>query len=438
MNVVVLSTLGLLLGGFGLGLHVAVALGLTALVVGLVFIGPVWDFFGQIPWNTTSGVTLVVVPLFILMGEILLRSGITEDLYSTLAKWLHRVPGGLLHTNIAASGIFAAISGSSVATAVTIGGVSLPSLRKRQYDEKLALGSLASGATLGILIPPSIILIVYGLMAEVSIGQLYIAGIVPGLLMMAAFSAVIFATIWLYPKKAPREEKVHFPMKELLIGLGKIFPAMLLIALVLGTIYAGVATAIEAAAFGVTGAFLIALVKGRVNARMLMDCFVTTASTTGMVMFILIGAFLLQFALAFTGIPSMVTNYVVSLGLTELQLILLLCLIYFFLGMFMESMAMMVTTLPLVLPILNAMGVDLVWFGIVVVIMVEVSLITPPVGMNLFVLQSLRLRMDGHENARPITDIYWGALPFVLAMFAVLAAVILVPDTAMFLVESMR
>lgn len=438
MNTVAITILALLAGGFAVGMHVGIALGMTALVAGIIFIGPIWDFFGQIPWNTTSSATLIVVPLFILMGELLLRSGITEDLYTTLAKWMHRMPGGLLHTNIAASGVFAAISGSSVATAVTIGGVALPSLNRRNYNERLSLGSLAAGGTLGILLPPSIILIVYGLIAEVSIGRLYIAAIVPGLIMLAAFIGVILISVLARPHIAPRAIDVSYSMAEKLAGLVKILPAIALILLVLGTIYGGVATAIEASAFGVTGAFAIALMKRRVSAAMLKQCFVTTASTTGMVMLIMVAAFLLQFVLAFTGIPAAITRFVVNLGLTELQLILLLCLIYLVLGMFMESMAMMVTTLPLILPLLNSMGVDLVWFGVILVIMIEVSLITPPVGMNLFVLQSLRKRLAGARASRSIIDLYVGALPFVIAMLAVLLLIILMPDLAMYLVDTMK
>ncbi|WP_289150465.1 TRAP transporter large permease subunit [uncultured Salipiger sp.] len=438
MNTVILTIIVLLFIGFALGMHVAIALGMTALVAGVVFIGPIWDFFGQIPWNTTSSATLIVVPLFILMGELLLRSGITEDLYTTFAKWMHRLPGGLLHTNIAASGVFSAISGSSVATAVTIGGVALPSLNKRSYDERISLGSLAAGGTLGILLPPSIILIVYGLMAEVSIGRLYIAAVVPGLIMMAAFAVVIVVRVATRPEVAPRDSEISYPLREKLAGLVNILPALALILLVLGTIYGGIATAIEASAFGVTGAFVIALLKRKVSLKMLSDCFITTASTTGMVMLIMIAAFLLQFVLAFTGIPAAITRYVVSLGLTELQLVLLLCLIYLFLGMFMESMAMMVTTLPLILPLLNSMGVDLVWFGVILVIMIEVSLITPPVGMNLFVLQSLRRRLAGPRASGSIVDLYVGAFPFVIAMLAVLLLIILLPDLAMFLVETMK
>lgn len=426
-----------LLATFALSFHVASALGLTAFVVGMVHIGDVSEFFGQIPWNLFSGTTIIVVPLFVLMGEILLRSGITEDLYSTLAKWLGRLPGGLLHTNILASGFFAAICGSSVATATTIGGVAMPSMRKFGYDERLAVGSIASGGTLGILIPPSIILIVYGLMAEVSIAKLYMAGIVPGLLMMVAFMAVIMVVALVSPKKAPAIHAMAGSMLDRLRGLYAMLPVIVLMAAVLGTIYAGLATATEAAAFGCTGSLLLAALKRRVNRAMLRETFRATAATTGMVLLVLSGAFVLQFVLSLAGVPMLVSKWIVSLGLSERQLILMLCAIYLVLGMFMESLAMIVTTLPIILPILQAMHVDLVWFGIIATILVELSLITPPVGMNLFVIQAVRSRLGLPGAGRSMNDVYIGVLPFIGAMLAVLAGIIFFPDLALGLAKGM-
>lgn len=432
-----IATAVALVATFALSFHVASALGLTAFVVGMLHIGDVSEFFGQIPWNLFSGTTIIVVPLFVLMGEILLRSGITEELYGALAKWMGRLPGGLLHTNILASGFFAAISGSSVATATTIGGVAMPSMRKYGYDERMAVGSIASGGTLGILIPPSVIMIVYGLMAEVSIAKLYMAGIVPGLLMMAAFMMVIMAVALVSPSRAPAVQVMAGTMLERLKGLYAILPVLLLMAMVLGTIYAGVATATEAAAFGCSGALVVALAKRRVNRAMLRETFRATAATTGMVLLVLAGAFLLQFILSLAGVPMLVSKWIVSLGLSEIQLILLLCVIYLVLGMFMESLAMIVTTLPIILPILVVMNVDLVWFGIIATILVELSLITPPVGMNLFVMQAVRNRLQSGQGARSMHDVYIGVLPFIAAMIAVLAGVIFYPDLALGLVKRM-
>lgn len=438
MSLVAVSALAILLVFFAIGSHVAVALGLTALVVGLWHIGDVWDFFGHIPWNVNSGSTLVIVPLFVLMGEILLRSGITEELYSVLARLTARVPGGLLHTNVVASGLFASICGSSVATTSTIGAAAMPSMRRYGYDERLAVGSLAAGGTLGILIPPSIIMIVYGLLAEVSIGQLYIAGIVPGILMMIAFMLVILAIAIISPEKAPRVTDWRaFSVSRMQAALS-IAPTIALMALVLGTIYLGIATATEAAAFGACGAFLVALLKGRVNASMLRDAFAATAATTGMIMLILAGAFLLQFVLSLTGIPVALSKWTVGLGLSEVQLIFLICLIYLVLGMFLESLAMVVMTVPIIVPVLNAMAVDLVWFGIIVTIMVELSLVTPPVGMNLFVMQSVRGRTESGSSPRPIAEIYVGVLPFVGVMTVIVTAIVVWPNIALYLVSAMK
>lgn len=438
MSLVAVSALAVLLVFFAIGSHVAVALGLTALVIGLWHIGEVWEFFGHIPWNVNSGSTLVIVPLFVLMGEILLRSGITEELYAVLARFTARVPGGLLHTNIVASGLFASICGSSVATASTIGAAAMPSMRRYGYDERLAVGSLASGGALGILIPPSIIMIVYGLLAEVSIGQLYIAAIVPGLLMMGAFMLVILMIAIMSPEKAPRvNDRQAFAASRKQAALA-IAPTIALMMLVLGTIYLGIATATEAAAFGASGAFVVALAKGRVNASMLRAAFSATAATTGMIMLILVGAFLLQFVLSLTGIPVALSKWTVSLGLTEVQLILLVCLIYLVLGMFLESLAMVVMTIPIIVPVLNAMAVDLVWFGIIVTIMVELSLVTPPVGMNLFVMQSVRSRAESGDTTRPIADIYVGVLPFVTVILIVVVAIVVWPSIALYLVSAMK
>lgn len=438
MSFIAVSVLAILAVFFAIGSHVAVALGLTALIAGLWHVGDVWDFFGHVPWNVNSGSTLVIVPLFVLMGEILLRSGITDELYKVLARLTARVPGGLLHTNIVASALFASICGSSVATASTIGAAAMPSMRRYGYDERLAVGSLASGGTLGILIPPSIIMIVYGLLAEVSIGQLYIAGIVPGLLMTLAFMSVILGIAILSPQKAPRVgDEAVFTVSRARAALS-IAPTIALMMLVLGTIYLGIATATEAAAFGACGAFLVALSKGRVNVSMLRDAFAATAATTGMIMLILASAFLLQFVLSLTGIPVALSKWTVGLGLTAIELVLLICLMYLILGMFLESLAMVVMTVPIIVPVLNAMSIDLVWFGIVVTIMVELSLVTPPVGMNLFVMQSVRGRVETGRSPRPISDIYVGVLPFIVSMLVVVAAVIVWPGIALYLVSAMK
>ncbi|WP_341645487.1 TRAP transporter large permease [Thauera sp. SDU_THAU2] len=436
MAAIIATSLLVLFSLFALSFHVASALGLTAALTGALHIGDISGFFGQIPWNSFSNSGMIVVPLFILMGELLLRSGVTEELYDILSKWMGRVPGGLLHSNVLACGLFSSICGSSVATTSTIGAVALPEMRRHGYDEKLAVGSISAGGTLGILIPPSVIMIIYAIMAEVSIAQLYMAGVVPGLLMMAAFMLVILAVALIAPDKAPRlARKVSWSAR--LRGLAAVLPVIVLMGLVLGTIYAGVATPTEAAAFGSVGAFLLAALKGRVNRAMLREVFLATASTTSMVLLVVACAFVLQFVLSLGGVPAAISNWIAGLGLSQLQLILIIALIFIVLGMFMESMAMIVCTLPILLPILKAAGVDLVWFGVLAVILVELSLITPPVGMNLFVMQGLRTRMDG-VRVGPMTEVFAASLPFVLAMLAVLGLVIAYPGIAMGLVESMK
>lgn len=434
MLVISLSLLVLLVCGFLLGLHVAVVLGLSAMIVGIVHIGPVWDLFGHVSWTSHSSLTIVVVPLYIMMGELLLRSGMTDDLYATFSKLLGRCPGGLLHTNILASGMFSAVSGSSVATASIIGSVALPAMKKHGYNERIALGSVASGGTLGVLIPPSIIMIVYGLVAEVSVGQLYIAAIVPGLIMLVAFLVVVALLSLKAGGRVSAQER--YGMRDLVAGIASIVPVVALVGLVLGTIYLGVATSVEAAAYGVTGAFLIALLKGRVNPAMLAQTFVSTAVTSSMIILIVVAAFLLQFVLAFAGIPAAISNWITSIGLSQLELILLLCLVFILLGTVMDGLAIVVATLPIFLPVLVAANVDLVWFGIIVVILVELALVTPPVGMNIFVIQGVRQRMAVEGAPGPITDVFVGVLPFVVAMLAVLGIVIAFPGVALSLVGS--
>lgn len=438
MTAVGISIIAVLAVFFILGAHVAVALGMTALIVGIIYIGSIWEFFSYIPWNVVSGSTLVVVPLFVLMGELLVRSGVTDDLYAVLARIMRPVPGGLLHTNILACGLFSSISGSSVATATTIGSAAMPVMRKYRYNERLAVGSLASGGTLGVLIPPSVILIIYGLLAEVSIGELYIAGVIPGLLMMFAFMVVILILALIFPKSAPKIDKDSIEKISWTKGVLSILPISILFLVVIGSIYLGIATATESAAFGSTGALIIAFYKKRVNKEMLRDVFINTATTTGMVLFILIGAFLLQFVLSMSGIPTALSKWTISLGLSKMEIIILICLIYLVLGMFLESLAMLVMTIPIIVPILQAMQIDLVWFGIIATIMVEISLITPPVGMNLFVIQSMRNRLDKNLPQKSMMDLYIGALPFTITMLIVLATIIIWPSIATGLVSFMK
>jgi C4-dicarboxylate transporter, DctM subunit len=430
-----LALIGILTILFGMGVYVSVAMGIGGLaLVSLFGDRTVWDIFGYVPWNGTTSFTLVALPLFILMGEVLLRSGVTEGMYQTLAKWLNWLPGGLLHSNIAACAMFACISGSSAATAATIGGVSLPYLKKEGYSDRVAAGSLVAGGTLGILIPPSILFIIYGVLVEESIGKLYLAGFVPGFLMTGMFMALIVFLALRNKSVAPKG--VVATWTERFVGLVALLPIMFLMAVVLGTIYTGFATATEAAAFGVVGAFLIALLNRRVSASMLREVFLASAGTTAMILFILIGAFVLQFILAFLGLPAMVSNWVISLDLTQMQVVLMICALYIVLGTFMEELSMVVTTIPIFLPMLKQLQIDLVWFGVIVVMLVQIAIISPPVGMNLFILQSLRRQIALPGEKPSISDVFIGVIPFFLVAVLTLALIIIFPQIALWLPNS--
>jgi len=417
---------------FGMGVYVAASMGVGGLILVTLFGDrPIWDVFGYVPWNTTTSFTLVALPLFILMGEVLLRSGVTDSMYEVLSKWLNPLPGGLLHSNIAACAMFSCISGSSAATAATIGRVALPFLKRYRYDERVSLGSIVAGGTLGILIPPSIVMIIYGVLVEESIGKLYLAGFVPGLVMTFMFMLVIGFMSLRSASVAPKAPSS--PWREKLVGLVALLPIAVLMGLVLGTIYAGVATATEAAAFGVVGAFAIAALNRRLSLAMLRDTFLATAGTTSMIMFILIGAFVLQFVLAFLGLPAMISNWVIGLELSPLQVVLMICVLYIVLGTFMEELSMMVTTIPIFLPMLHALGIDLVWFGVIVVMLVQIAIVSPPVGMNLFILHAQRRDLAAPGEEPSIADVFLGVLPFFAVMIVTLALIIAFPQIAMWL-----
>jgi C4-dicarboxylate transporter DctM subunit len=420
----------LMLVGFLLGLHVASTLGLLSIGLFMAFSDrPIADLLGLIAWNATTSFVLVAIPLFILMGELLLRSGLSEKLYRSLSAYLNSLPGGLLHTNIAACATFAAVSGSSVATAATIGSIALPSFRARGYDERLVAGSLAAGGTLGILIPPSINFIVYGVLMEVSIGQLYMAGILPGLMLSGLFMAYIFVVGVLRPDIAPREAPPAPGMR--LRALVDLVPTALLISLVLGAIYLGVATPTEAAAFGVIGAAALALWGGGMSLAKLKQVCYAAARTTAMVMLILTAAFILNTTLSLLGVPQALSRAVAAWKLTPLELILVLILFYLVLGTFMDGFAMMVTTIPIILPLLKTLNVDLVWFGVIAVLLTEAALISPPEGLNLYVIQGLR-------TAGTVLEVWIGVLPFFAIMIGAIGLIVAFPEIATWLPATMR
>jgi len=416
----------IMLGLMGLGVHVAVAMAAVALLGAALYLGePVINALGTQIWAATDSFTLLAVPLFVLMGELLVKGGITDRIYRALALWLGPLPGGLLHTNIGASAIFAAVSGSSVATAATIGTVALPAFADRRYDQRLVLGSIAGGATLGILIPPSINMIIYGAMTNTSVGRLYAAGVVPGLLLMAMFMAVTAVLCRLRPALAGGREPLT-PLSVRLRGIVDLAPPLALFIVVMGSIYAGWATPTESAAVGVVAALVLALAQGRLTLRLVASACETTVSVTAMIVLIVAAAFYLNFVLGILGVPQALTRFVTSLGLDSTAFLIVLVAFYLVLGCFLETLSMMVGTIPIVFPIVTAYGIDPVWFGIFLVMMCEMALITPPVGMNLYVVQGVR-------GGGSVGDVIVGALPY-LAMLALLTALLMVfPGIALWL-----
>ena len=408
------------------GIHVASAIFATAVISDVLTIGVLPNMVGNILWNTMNEFLLVAIPLFILLGEILTRSGVADRMYSALAVWLRWLPGGLLHTNIVTCALFAATSGSSVATAATVGTVALPTLKAQGYNERLVLGSIAAGGTLGILIPPSINMVVYGALTEVSVGKLFAAGIIPGIALMLIMMGVI-VVMALAGKVTKTNEKVLIPILLRLKMLLDVLPVLFIFSIVMGGIYLGIATPTEAAAMGVVGAVVIAAWNRTLSVKMLHGAFLAALRTTAMVILVVSAAFVLNFVLSITGVPQTLSTYVKDLGWSPMATIWALVLFYLILGCFLEAIAMMVTTVGVVVPLVVSLGFDPLWFGIFMTLMMEMALITPPVGLNLFVAQNIRLSRGS------ITDVYIGALPFVIAMLLFVALLIYMPNIALWL-----
>lgn len=386
--IIILSAV--LFGALLSGVWVAAALflvGFTALMLnGNSNIGLL---FASTAWGSTATWTLAALPLFIWMGEILFRTRLSEDLFHGLAPWLKKVPGRLLHVNILGCTIFAAVSGSSAATAATIGRMTYPELKKRGYPVQMMVGTLAGSGTLGFLIPPSIILIVYGVSAEVSISRLFIAGVIPGMMLVLLFMG--YTALWsvFNADKLPDDDSPDLPFRQKLYLTRRLFPVVGLILFVLGSIYAGWATATEAAALGVFGALFLSLVTGSLNWQTFQSSLLGATRTSCMIIFIIAGASFLSLAMGFTGIPRILAEQISSMGLTPVMLIAVLTLFFMLLGCFLDGISIVVLTTSIVLPMIERSGIDLLWFGIYVVLVVEMSQITPPVGFNLFVLQGL-------------------------------------------------
>jgi C4-dicarboxylate transporter, DctM subunit len=416
----------IMLGLMLIGLPVAGALFAVAILGALMYLGtPTLMMFGNQMWSILHDFVLTAIPMFILLGEILVRSGITDRMYAALSDWMRRWPGGLLHTNIGACGMFSAVSGSSVATAATIGTVALPSMKQHGYSERLALGTIAAGATLGILIPPSINMIIYGSMSNTSIGRLFLAAIVPGLLLIALFMIFVAVICVLRPRMGG-DALPPVPMSERLARLKDLLPPLLIFAVVIGSIYTGWATPTESAAVGVIAALLLAGVRRRLSIRMLNESVLAVVRITAMIMLIVLAAQLLSFVMGVLRIPQAITGLVADTGATQLQIILMLIVFYLILGCFLETLSMMITTIPIVMPIVLFFGIDPVWFGVFLVLMMEIALITPPLGMNLFIVQGVR------PNGGSVMDVVWGAMPFTLIMLLMVAILIAFPQVALF------
>jgi tripartite ATP-independent transporter DctM subunit len=415
----------LMLGMMLFGLPIAVCMAAVGILGGIgTFGAPFIASIAPVVWGTLNENLLTCIPLFVLLGELLLRSGIADRMYVALSAWLGGLPGGLLHTNIGACALFAATSGSSVATAATIGTVALPSLHRRGYPMRASLGTLAAGGTLGILIPPSVNMIVYGSLTNNSIGKLFIAGIIPGILLTGCFMAYIYGHA-VATGTGKREAKV--PMTERVRTLSYLIPPLAVFGIVMGSLYFGIATATESAALGVLVALFFVWRLGKLTREVLETCFLQTARTSGMIMLIIVAAFVLNLTIGLTGIADAITKWVTSFGLSQTALLLALTLFYLILGMFMDVLSMQVATIPITYPIVTALGVDPIWYGIYIVLMCELGMITPPVGMNLFVVHGIRPDKGGIEDA------IWGALPYAAIMILFTLLLMAVPSLAIWL-----
>jgi len=419
------TAISLLLVLIGLSIPVGAALGVLGLLLDSLYsMLPLSRAMGEMAWGTNNEFLLVAIPLFILLGEILLRAGFADRMYSAMSLWLSSLPGGLMHANIGASTLFSATSGSSVATAATVGTVALPQIKRYGYHEPLFLGSIAAGGTLGILIPPSINLVIYGVLTNTSVPKLYLAGIIPGLMMALLFMLTIIVICILKPSWGGK--KIHANWVQRIKCLADLLPPFGIFLLVVGSIYAGLATPTEAAALGVLGSLVLAAWTRKLSWRMIRDAIESSMKASAMIMLIVIGASFLNFVMSATGLTTVLTNSITGLGVSPMMMLFIIIVFYLILGCFMETLSMMITTIPIVAPIMIALGFDPVWLGIVIIILVEAALITPPVGLNLFVVQSLR-------NHGSMTAVINGALPFVLAMFVMLALLAWIPSLALWL-----
>jgi len=409
-----------------MGLHVATVMAAVAMIGAVTYLGtPVVFAFGNQLWGATEDYVLLSIPLYILLGEILVRGGATDRMYASLADWLNPLPGGLLHTNIGASALFSAVSGSSVATAATISTIALPAFKHRGYDQRLVLGSIAAGASLGNLIPPGIAFLVYGAMTNTSAGRLYAAGLLPGVIMTVLFMLTILAIALVWPRLAGAKEP-SAPMKDKLERLVHLLAPLFVFVVVMGSIYTGWATVSESAALGVVCSLAVAAMYGKLTVAMLHDSFRATMRLTAMSLLILAAAFYLNFVLGLLGVTQSLAEVVRSVQASPEVLLWALALFYLILGIFFETLPMLVGTVPIVFPFITAAGIDPVHFGVFMVLMCEISLLSPPVGMTLYVIQGVR-----REGS--IDEVFQGTWPFLVSMVAMTAILIHFPQTALWL-----
>ena len=424
----------LLVGALFVVLGSGVWIGLT--LMGVAWIGmqlfsarPAGDAMAVTIWGSASSWTLTALPLFVWMGEILFRTRLSQDMFRGLAPWMQSLPGRLLHVNVVGCAIFAAVSGSSAATCATIGKMSLPELARRGYPDAISIGSLAGAGTLGLLIPPSIIMIVYGVAAEVSIAQLFIAGVLPGIMLALLFSGYLVFWAWRHPDLVPPPDE-RLSLRQKLHESRHLIPVVLLIAAVLGSIYSGIATATEAAAIGVVGSLVLSAAQGSLSWQTFKESLLGGTRLYCMIALILAGAAFLTLSMGYIGLPRHLAEWIAGLGLSQFQLLFALMIFFVILGCFLDGISMVVLTMGVIMPTVQKAGIDPLWFGIFIVLVVEMAQITPPVGFNLFVLQGMTKK-----------EIGWIAkvtLPFFFLMVAAVGLIYLVPEIVTALPEHMK
>ena len=421
--------ISILLFFLGSGVWVAISMiGVSSIGMLIFTTRPVGDAMATTIWGTSSSWTLTALPLFVWMGEILFRTKLSENLFTGLAPWLSRLPGGLIHVNVVGCALFAAISGSSAATVATVGKMSIPELRKRNYPEKLLLGSLAGSGTLGLLIPPSIILIIYGVTVQESIAKLFIAGIIPGIMIAAIF--MIYVITWsIINKKEMPTSNESFSFSEKIKGSSQLLPVIMLIIAVIGSIYTGVATATEAASLGVVGALILSFFQKTLTKETFKLSLLGATKTSCMIAFILAGSSFLSLAMGFTGLPRNLAIWIQEMNLSPYVLIFVLTIFYIILGMFLDGISAVVLTMAIIEPMIRQAGFDMIWFGIFLVVVVEMAQITPPVGFNLFVLQGMAGKDMGF--------IAKSAFPLFLLLILAVIFIVVFPEIALWLPQKM-